>query len=149
MSAGNFVHLTGSTPAREHVEALLAKLGRTDRVLELPDEMPNEGPLHDIDTDGPSRAAWRERILGMGAEAPAPDAFPRWLVVVLDRGRRRKRGPLAWPSSRRTHPFHPRVLAPEGRSAPRSRGSFSHEDENVDVRRVPPGVLRQRLARER
>ena len=68
MSAGVFVHLTGSTPAREHVEELLAKLDRKERVLELPDEMPNEGPLYDIDADGPSRADWRRRILGAEAE---------------------------------------------------------------------------------
>lgn len=68
MAAVTFVHLTGSTPAREHVEELLAKLGRKERVLELPDAMPNEGPLHDIDPDGPSRAAWRKRILGAEAE---------------------------------------------------------------------------------
>lgn len=69
MSAGAFVHLTSSTPAREHVEALLETLGRKESVLELPDEMPNEGPLHDIDADGLSRAAWRKRILGAEAEA--------------------------------------------------------------------------------
>lgn len=67
MSDGAFVHLTSSTPAREHVEELLEQLGRKERVLELPDEMPNEGPLHDIDVDGPSRAAWRKRILGAEA----------------------------------------------------------------------------------
>lgn len=53
MSAGAFVHLTSSTPAREHVEELLETLGRKERVLELPDGMPNEGPLCDIDADGP------------------------------------------------------------------------------------------------
>lgn len=87
MSTGDFVHLTGNTLAREHVEALLAKLGREERVLELPDEMPNEGPLHDIDTDGPSRAAWRKRILGAEAEDLAPDVFhdvPLWRSLVAD-----------------------------------------------------------------
>ncbi|MBX3215750.1 MAG: DUF1835 domain-containing protein [Labilithrix sp.] len=87
MSAGAFVHLTSSTPAREHVEELLAKLDRKERVLELPDEMPNEGPLHDIDTDGQSRAAWRRRILGAEAEALPPGDFddaPLWRSIVAD-----------------------------------------------------------------
>lgn len=82
-----FVHLTASEAAREHVEELLVKLGREERVLELPDEMPNEGPLHDIDTDGPSRAEWRKRILGAEAEELAPDEFhdaSLWQSLVGD-----------------------------------------------------------------
>jgi hypothetical protein len=46
-----------------HVEELLEKLGRKERVLELPDGMPNEGPLHDIDAQGPSSAARRQWLL--------------------------------------------------------------------------------------
>ena len=87
MSDGSFVHLTGSTSAREHVEQLLATLSREERVLAVPDGMPNEGPLHDIDTDGPSRAEWRKRILAAGAEALAPDVFhdgPLWRSIVAD-----------------------------------------------------------------
>ena len=87
MAAVTFVHLTGSTPARAHVEELLAKLGRKERVLELPDAMPNEGPLHDIDTDGPSRAAWRKRILGAEAEELPSEDFndaPLWRSIVAD-----------------------------------------------------------------
>lgn len=87
MSAGAFVHLTSSTPAREHVEELLEKLGRKERVLKLPDEMPNEGPLRDIDADGSSRAAWRKRILGTEAEALPPGVFddvPLWRSIVAD-----------------------------------------------------------------
>jgi hypothetical protein len=86
MSAGAF-HLTASAPAREHVEELLAQLGRKEDVLELPDEMPNEGPLFDIDVDGPSRAAWRKRILGAEADSLDQDAFldaPLWRSIVAD-----------------------------------------------------------------
>lgn len=82
---GAFVHLTSSTPAREHVEELLATLDRKECVLELPDEMPNEGPLHDIDVDGPSRAAWRKRILGVEAEELPSEDFndvPLWRSIV-------------------------------------------------------------------
>jgi hypothetical protein len=85
--AGRFLHLTSSAPAREHVEELLEKLGRNERVFELPDAMPNEGPLHDIDADGPSRAAWRRRILGAEAEALPPGVFddvPLWRSIVAD-----------------------------------------------------------------
>lgn len=87
MAALPFVHLTGSTPAREHVEELLAKLDRKERVLEVPDEMPNEGPLHDIDVDGPSRTEWRKRILGAEAEGLNSEEFndaPLWRSIVSD-----------------------------------------------------------------
>lgn len=87
MAAGAFVHLTTSRPAREHVEELVKALGREDRVLELPDDLPNEGPLHDIDADGPSRAAWRRRILGAEAEelpAGVFDDAPLWRSLVAD-----------------------------------------------------------------
>ncbi len=87
MAARAFVHLTSSATARDHVEELLETLGRNERVVDLPDDMPNEGPLHDIDNDGPSRAAWRKRILGAEAEARPPGEFedmPLWRSIVGD-----------------------------------------------------------------
>jgi hypothetical protein len=87
MSPGAFVHLTSSAPASEHVEELSGKLGRKERVLQLPDEMPNEGPLHDIDVDSrTSMVTLRGWSSGSsssdGPERPVcgvDEQEPRWL----------------------------------------------------------------------
>jgi hypothetical protein len=98
----------------------LEKLGRKERVLELPDEMPNKGPLHDIDADGPSRAAWRKRILGAEAESLPPGVFddvPLWRSIVA-RTRARRHG---------RDPARGKVASPPGRPVERAELSASGE----------------------